>query len=241
MPLCSESLHYCAVNPAVSKGSLWHNIPSSTNILPSEVQCFRSIFIESGTGSSQKSESGSSSGSGSKLLVFFTTIGFFFIITSLRFSHKNKSIERQNVVKVTKKLKECCKSHKKENYVVIVWHFGPFFKPLYPKDPWIRIQSGSGSETLPKSVPSKMKNRIRQNQNVSHSLHYTKIVFFFFESKVLRCHPTLSIFVLFKFLPPRGHWCLVWLGNAGSPLIRMNTPTQAAYLTLFVIPGNCYS
>ena len=47
---------------------------------------------------------------------------------------------------------------------MIILHFWPFFKPLDPdpdpEDPWIRIQSGSGSETLVPcfgSVPSPKK------------------------------------------------------------------------------------
>ena len=36
---------------------------------------------------------------------------FFYYFISIRFSYQKKSIEWQNVVKVTKKLKECSKSH----------------------------------------------------------------------------------------------------------------------------------
>ena len=36
---------------------------------------------------------------------------FFYYFIIIRFSHQKKSIKRQNVVKVTNKLKEWCKSH----------------------------------------------------------------------------------------------------------------------------------
>ena len=36
---------------------------------------------------------------------------FFYYFIIIRFSYQKKSIEGQNVVKVTKKLKECCKIH----------------------------------------------------------------------------------------------------------------------------------
>ena len=68
-------------------------------------QCFGSIFVESGTGSSQKSQTGS--GSGQALnpdpWYFFTlsekNLNYFIIIG---FYHQKKSIKRNNVVKVLK-------------------------------------------------------------------------------------------------------------------------------------------
>ena len=57
---------------------------------------------------------------------------FFNYFIFISFSYLKKLIERQNVVKVTKKLKECCKSHRKVKLCCDYLTFFTFFKPLDP-------------------------------------------------------------------------------------------------------------